>query len=105
MTYDEAIQFWFGRINFETRSAAPGDLKLERMRALLHLLGDPHERLRLVHIAGTKGKGSTAAMIGSVMNAAGYRVGMFTSPHLERVEERVSVDGTPISREELAAIM
>jgi dihydrofolate synthase/folylpolyglutamate synthase len=105
MTYDEAIQFWFGRINFETRSAAPGDLKLERMRALLHLLGDPHERLRLVHIAGTKGKGSTAAMIGSVLNAAGYRVGLFTSPHLERVEERMSVDGVPITHEELSAIM
>jgi len=105
MTYDEAIRFWFGRINFETRSALPGDLKLERMRALLHLLGDPHQRLRIVHIAGTKGKGSTAAMIGSVLNAAGYRVGLFTSPHLEHVEERVAVDGVPISHAEVAEIM
>jgi len=105
MTYDEAIRFWFGRINFETRSALPGDLKLERMRALLHLLGDPHQRLRIVHIAGTKGKGSTAAMIGSVLNAASYRVGLFTSPHLEHVEERVAVDGVPISHAEVAEIM
>jgi len=105
MSYDDAIRFWFGRINFETRSALPGDLKLERMRALLHLLGDPHERLRTVHIAGTKGKGSAAAMIGSVLNAAGYRVGLFTSPHLEHVEERIAVDGVPITREEVAALV
>jgi dihydrofolate synthase/folylpolyglutamate synthase len=105
MTYDEAIAFWFSRVNYEVRAAAPADLKLERMRALLRLLGDPHDRLRLVHITGTKGKGSTAAMLGAVLRAAGYRVGLFTSPHLERVEERIQMDGVPISREELAARM
>jgi dihydrofolate synthase/folylpolyglutamate synthase len=105
MTYDDAIRFWFGRINFETRSALPADLKLERMRSLLHLLGDPHLRVRTVHIAGTKGKGSTAAMIGSVLNAAGYRVGLFTSPHLEHVEERIAVDGQPITQLEVAALI
>ncbi|MFO0851394.1 MAG: folylpolyglutamate synthase/dihydrofolate synthase family protein [Gemmataceae bacterium] len=105
MTYDEAIAFWFGRINFEVRSAAPGDLKLERMRALLARLGDPHDRLRVVHVTGTKGKGSTSAMIAAVLRAAGYRVGLFTSPHLERVEERIQVDGEPITPGELAARM
>ena len=83
MTYDEALGFWYGRVNFEVRAAGPGDLKLERMRALLKLLGDPHDRVRLVHVTGTKGKGSTCAMIASVLRAAGYRVGLFTSPHLE----------------------
>jgi len=105
MTYDEALSFWFGRINYEVRSARPGDLKLERMRALLRLLGDPHDRVRLVHVTGTKGKGSTCAMLASVLRAAGYRVGLFTSPHLERVEERIQIDGEPISREELASRM
>jgi dihydrofolate synthase/folylpolyglutamate synthase len=105
MTYDEAISFWYGRINYEVRSAKPGDLKLERMRALLARLGDPHDRVRLVHVTGTKGKGSTCAMLASVLRAAGYRVGLFTSPHLEHVEERVQVDGVPISRAELAARM
>ena len=105
MTYDEAISFWYGRVNFEVRAAAPGDLKLERMRALLKLLGDPQDRVRLVHVTGTKGKGSTCAMLAAVLRAAGYRVGLFTSPHLEHVEERVQVDGVPISRPELAARM
>ncbi len=105
MTYDEAIAFWFARINYEVRSATPADLKLERMRAFLRALGDPHDRLRIVHITGTKGKGSTAAMLDSVLRAAGYRVGLFTSPHLERVEERIQIDGVPITNEELATLM
>ena len=105
MTYDEAISFWYGRINYEVRSAGPLDLKLERMRALLRRLGDPHDRLRLVHVTGTKGKGSTCAMLASVLRAVGYRVGLFTSPHLEHVEERIQVDGAPITRNELVARM
>ena len=105
MTHDEAIAFWFGRINYEVRSATPRDLKLERMRALLRLLGDPQDRLRVVHITGTKGKGSTAAMLAAVLRAAGYRVGLFTSPHLVRVEERIAVNGELISGPELAARM
>jgi dihydrofolate synthase/folylpolyglutamate synthase len=103
MTYDEALAFWYGRINYEVKSAVPGDLKLERMRALLRLLGDPHHRVRLVHVTGTKGKGSTCAMIAQILRCAGYRVGLFTSPHLEHVEERVQVDSVPISHTELAA--
>ena len=105
MTYDEALGFWYGRINYEVRSAAPTDLKLERMRALLRRLGDPHDRLRLVHVTGTKGKGSTCAMLASVLRVAGYRVGLFTSPHLTHVEERIQVDGVPISRLELVTLM
>jgi len=105
MTYDDAMAYWFGRINYETKSAAPGDLKLERMRGLLRMLGDPHERLRIVHIAGTKGKGSTAAMLAAILRASGHRVGLFTSPHLSHVEERVRVDGEPISRSEFASLM
>jgi dihydrofolate synthase/folylpolyglutamate synthase len=105
MTYDEALAFWYGRTNYEVKAAAPADLKLERMRAFLRHLGDPHRRLRCVHVAGTKGKGSTAAMLAAVLRAAGYRVGLFTSPHLVRVEERVQVDGVPIGPGELAALM
>ncbi|MBA4189169.1 MAG: bifunctional folylpolyglutamate synthase/dihydrofolate synthase [Planctomycetaceae bacterium] len=103
MTYDEALSFWYGRINYEVRSAQPGDLKLERMRALLGLLADPHERVRVVHVTGTKGKGSTCAMLAQILRCAGYRVGLFTSPHLEHVEERIQVDGVPITHAELAA--
>jgi dihydrofolate synthase/folylpolyglutamate synthase len=105
MTYDDAIAFWYGRINYEVRSATAADLKLERMRALLALVGDPHLRVRTVHVTGTKGKGSTAAMLAAVLRADGYRVGLFTSPHLVRVEERTQVDGVPISPAELVAHM
>jgi dihydrofolate synthase/folylpolyglutamate synthase len=105
MTYDEALAFWYGRINYEVRAAQPGDLKLERTRALLRRLGDPHERVRLVHVTGTKGKGSTCALLDAALRAAGYRVGLFTSPHLTHVEERVRVNGTPIARAELTAQM
>ncbi len=105
MTYDEAIRFWYSRINYETRAARPEDLKLERMRELLHRLGNPQDELEIVHIAGTKGKGSTAAMIAALARAAGRKVGLFTSPHLMRVEERIQIDGVPISENDLAALM
>jgi dihydrofolate synthase / folylpolyglutamate synthase len=105
MTYEEALAFWYGRIDYERRQPRPGDLKLDRMRALLRRLGDPHRRIRCVHVAGTKGKGSTSAMLASVLRAAGYRTGLFTSPHLSDVSERVQVDGVPIGREEIAARM
>lgn len=104
MTYPEAQHFWFGRINYEQRSPKASDLNLDRMRALLSLLGNPHQQLRIVHVAGSKGKGSTAAMVASVLRAAGYRTGLFTSPHLVEVEERIQVDGQPISGEELARL-
>jgi dihydrofolate synthase/folylpolyglutamate synthase len=105
MTYDEAIAFWYGRINYEVKAAGPDDLKLERMHELLARLGDPHRRFPSVHITGTKGKGSTAAMLDAILRRAGYRVGLFTSPHLEHVEERVQVDRQSISHSDLARHM
>jgi dihydrofolate synthase/folylpolyglutamate synthase len=75
------------------------------MRALLARLDDPHKRLRILHVAGSKGKGSTSAMLASVLRRAGYRVGLFTSPHLCRVEERFQVDGQPISAPELTTLL
>jgi dihydrofolate synthase/folylpolyglutamate synthase len=97
--------FWYSLIDYERRQAKPGELKLDRMRALLRLLGDPHRNLRIVHIAGSKGKGSTAASLAAILRQAGYRTGLFTSPHLIRVEERFQVDGRPISRDELRAAL
>jgi dihydrofolate synthase/folylpolyglutamate synthase len=105
LSYEEAVQFWFGCINYEQRIPQPDELKLEPMRALLAKLGNPHERLRIIHIAGSKGKGSTAAMLAAILREAGYRVGLFTSPHLCRVEERIQVDGEPIPPHELARLL
>jgi dihydrofolate synthase/folylpolyglutamate synthase len=105
MTYQESLQLWYARVNYEQRSARPGDLQLDRMRALLERLGEPHRRLRVVHVAGSKGKGSVSAMLEAVLRQAGYRTGLFTSPHLCRVEERVRVAGEPIRPDELAALL
>jgi len=105
MDHAQASQFWFGRVNFEQRSPRPGDLTLHRMLALLALLGNPHHRLRIVHVAGSKGKGSTSAMLASILRRAGYRTGLYTSPHLVEVEERIQVDDQPISREELTTLL
>lgn len=77
-------------------------LGLDRMRAILSHLGQPHQALRCVHIAGTNGKGSTAVMVAEIARAAGLRVGLYTSPHLVRFHERIVVDGQPIRPEELA---
>jgi dihydrofolate synthase / folylpolyglutamate synthase len=70
--------------------------KLERMERAMALLGDPHLRLTVVHIAGTKGKGSVAAMLDAMLRAAGYRCGLHTSPHLVRLNERIRINGAEI---------
>ncbi|RIK73375.1 MAG: bifunctional folylpolyglutamate synthase/dihydrofolate synthase [Planctomycetota bacterium] len=103
-----AIDFLLGRINYERVAALPyGDrhLKLDRMRTLLHRLGDPDAGIPIVHIAGTKGKGSTSALIAAVLQAAGYDVGVYSSPHLESIEERFCINGEPIAAGELADLV
>lgn len=77
---------------------------LTRIRALMELLGNPQKRLRFIHVAGTNGKGSVCACLASVLTAAGYRVGLNTSPHLERFHERIQVDGVPIPDEALGRL-
>ena len=99
MTYEEALNaihavHWQGH--------KPG---LGRTRALLAALGDPHKALRFVHVAGTNGKGSTAAMLDSCLRAAGYRTGLFTSPYINRFNERVQVDGVPIPDGDLVRLV
>lgn len=76
-------------------------LGLERIHELLERLGRPQDRLKFVHVAGTNGKGSICAYLASILSAAGYRTGMFTSPYIERFEERIRVDGAMISPDEL----
>ena len=76
-------------------------LGLDRIRELLERLGRPQDRLKFVHVAGTNGKGSICAYLASILNAAGHRTGMFTSPYIERFEERIRVDGAMISPDEL----
>jgi len=94
------------RVNYERTPAASNStatFSLGRIRRLLHELGDPHRRHPVAHVAGTKGKGSTVVMLAAVLQAAGHRVGSYLSPHVHRVEERIAVDGRPISRADFAA--
>ena len=107
-TYAAAIEFLYGRINYErvqVEAYSTSDFKLERMRVLLSLIGNPHERLPAVHVAGTKGKGSTCAMIASILTAAGHRTGLYISPHISAFEERMTVDGIRPTPDELVALV
>lgn len=106
--HDRALEFLYGRINYERAAAytyGAADFPLERMRDLLARLGNPQQQLKIVHVAGTKGKGSTSAMIAATLSAAGYRTGLFTSPHLVDLEERIAIDGQQCSREELVSLV
>lgn len=78
---------------------------LDRMRTLLKKLGNPHEQFRSVHIAGTKGKGSTCAMVASMLEANGYKVGVYTSPHLIDIRERICINGEMISQQDFAKLV
>jgi dihydrofolate synthase/folylpolyglutamate synthase len=103
-----ALDWLLARINYErTAFVAYQDrtLKLDCMRQLLTRLGQPDAGLKIVHVAGTKGKGSTAAFIAAMLTAAGYRTGVFSSPHLTRIEERFAIDGQPCSAEELIGLV
>lgn len=97
-THEQAVEFLHRRINYERLSGADfsgTEFKLDRMREFLRRLQEPQRNIPAVHITGTKGKGSTAAMVASVLRCAGYRTGLFTSPHLTSFEERMLVDGQP----------
>ncbi len=105
--YAAALAFLYGRINYERTATVPycpRELNLIQMRWLLGRIENPHFHLPIVHIAGTKGKGSTAAMISAALVAAGYRVGLYTSPHLSELEERFAVNGESCSRQELVEL-
>ena len=105
-TPDEAIAYLMGRVNYERQlpsTRRPAEFKLQSVRELAHRLGDPHLAAPVVHVAGTKGKGSTATMLATIAKAAGIRCGLYTSPHLHRLEERFLVDLQPIDAQGLVA--
>ena len=108
MNYIQAEEYLSSFINYENipgSSYASYDYDLGHIEELLHLIGNPHLSARTVHIAGTKGKGSVAAMIAQVLTMSGYRTGLYTSPHLHNLRERIKVDNTLISQEEFASLM
>lgn len=102
---EEAIAWLYGRVDYERTSPTASDFKLDRMRHLLDCLGNPQNNVPVIHIAGTKGKGSTAVVISSVLQASGYCAGLFTSPHIDRFEERIRVSGQEISEDGLVSLV
>jgi dihydrofolate synthase/folylpolyglutamate synthase len=107
-TYPEALNYLNHFINYERSQPqryAPETLSLDRVNHLLDRLGRPDRAYRAIHIAGTKGKGSTAAMIEASLRAAGYRTGFYTSPHLHTFRERMRVNNEFITREQFAQLV
>lgn len=101
----EALDWLDGLLNYE-RSAIPyAEIKLQRIQALLRRLGDPQDRLRTVLVAGTKGKGSTAVMLVSILQAHGQNVGFYSKPHLQDYRERIRVNDTLIPEDRLARLV
>jgi len=97
--YDEFIRSLYRLTGFEIK------LGLDRVENLVEALGNPHNHFKSIHIGGTNGKGSTAAIIESILQEAGYRTGLFTSPHLVEFTERIKVNGSQITKEEVVAIL
>jgi dihydrofolate synthase/folylpolyglutamate synthase len=105
--YDRAVEFLSALADYE-KSPLPlsgtGNYDLRRMEELLQAMGNPHNGRKTVHIAGTKGKGSTSSMIAGVLSAAGYNTGLFTSPHLFSWQERIDLNGRKITKKDFAGL-
>ncbi len=107
MTYKEALDYLDSFVNHEKNLPRnySSDLSLDRITRLLSSLGEPHRRYPAIHVAGTKGKGSTCAFIASILKASGVRTGLYTSPHLLSICERIQVNGEPISEDDFASML
>jgi dihydrofolate synthase/folylpolyglutamate synthase len=97
-TYQQSLDYLYGLEKFGMI------FNLTQVERILNAIGDPHKEIQTIHIGGTNGKGSTAAMMGSILQKEGYRVGLYTSPHLIRFTERIKVNGKEIEEEEVVAL-
>jgi len=102
MQYDEALEYLDDHINLEATAGWVHGLSLDAMTGLVHLLGQPQLSYPVIHITGTNGKGSTGRMISALLVEHGLTVGTYSSPHLERYNERIQIDGEPLSDEDFA---
>lgn len=98
MNYDEAMAYIHGTLKFGSK------LGLHNIGTLLEMMGNPHKKLRYIHVAGTNGKGSTVTFISSILKESGYKVGIYTSPFIQRFTERIRINNSEIEKEKLAAI-
>jgi len=107
-SYQEAISYLFQKTDYEKQQHLRYNVttfSLQRMENLLSLLGDPHLKIRTVHIAGTKGKGSTATMLARMLEANNYKVGLYTSPHVVHLHERIVVNSKMVSEAEMLGLL
>ena len=105
MNYAEALRHLAGHINLEATAGAIHGLSLEHIEGVVGVLGDPQDAFKVIHVTGTNGKGSTARMITSLLVEHGLSVGTYASPHLERVNERISWNGEPVTDEQFAELV
>ncbi len=107
-TYRSALNYLSSAVNYErtplTAEVASG-FTLGRMQRLLAAMGNPHRNIKTVHIAGTKGKGSTVAMVAGMLRNCGYKVGTYTSPHIMDVRERIAIDGDRVGETAFTRLM
>jgi dihydrofolate synthase/folylpolyglutamate synthase len=106
--YKEAMGYLFAKTDYERESRLSYNVttfNLNRMEKLLSLVGNPHQNVHMVHIAGTKGKGSTATMLAKMLEANGYKVGLYTSPHVVSLHERITVNSKMISESQMLGLM
>ncbi|MDP2916885.1 MAG: folylpolyglutamate synthase/dihydrofolate synthase family protein [Dehalococcoidia bacterium] len=108
MNYQQATEYIFGHTNYEVVPRVPhimANYDLRRLLELMSCVGNPHLKAKSIHIAGTNGKGSTSAMLASVLTDSGYRTGLYTSPHLHTMRERIMIDGKLIGEQDVASLM
>lgn len=106
--YNQALDYLYSFVDYSLKHSselAKADFNLDRMFALMESLGEPQNKYPIIHVAGTKGKGSVSALCASALRAAGYKVGLYTSPHLEDYTERIRINGEPISHEQLIELV
>ena len=103
--YSRQLAELYQRVNYERQSSAgPRSFKLQTMHDLMHRLGNPHQACPVIHVAGTKGKGSVSKMIGEILRHAGMKTGVYSSPHLERINQRIAIDEELISDQQLSEV-
>lgn len=105
MNFNESLAYLDTHINLEATAGLIHGLSLDHMRSLVGVLGDPQESFKVIHVTGTNGKGSTARMITALLVEHGLSVGTYSSPHLQRINERICWNGEPISDEQFAGVM
>ncbi len=107
-SYNKALDYLYSFVDYSLKHSselAKADFNLDRMFALMESLGNPQNQYPIIHVAGTKGKGSTSALCASALMAAGYKVGLYTSPHLLDYAERIQINGEPISHDQLIELV